>query len=206
MANNAVKSRIKTALLRMKAYYIISALRYYTANNIINKIPFAKIRNLYCKHIMRISIGKETHISMHVFISGYHTKPHIRIGNNCVINRKVHLDGRSGISIGNNVNISFEVCVLTLGHDHNSPKFDAVGAPVAVGDHVWIGARAMILPGVTLGEGAVVAAGAVVTKDVPPYTVVAGVPAKIIGHRNSNLDYKTNFSPYFDTDVFDESN
>lgn len=72
-------------------------------------------------------------------------------------------------------------------------------------DHAWIGARVIILPGVTVGEGAVVAAGAVVTRSVPPYAVVGGVPAKRIGERNRDLLYRTKFSPFFDTDVFDES-
>jgi maltose O-acetyltransferase len=68
---------------------------------------------------------------------------------------------------------------------------------VIIGDHVWIAYRAVILPGVTIGEGAVVAAGAVVTRDVEPFPIVAGVPAKKIGERNRNLDYQLHFSPLF---------
>jgi acetyltransferase-like isoleucine patch superfamily enzyme len=68
-------------------------------------------------------------------------------------------------------------------------------------DHAWIGARAIILPGVTVGEGAVVSAGSVVSRDVPPYTIVAGNPAEVIGQRTRDLRYRTRYFPFFDTDI-----
>ncbi|WP_461453691.1 acyltransferase [Mucilaginibacter sp.] len=94
-----------------------------------------------------------------------------------------------GLTIGNNVNISTQVVIWTLHHDYNSPDFAQAGSPVIIEDYVWLCSRAIILPGVTIGEGAVVAAGAVVTKNVEPYTVVGGVPAKYIAKRNTNLNY-----------------
>ena len=142
---------------------------------------------------------------MRTFVTGYHNKCQIEIGKNCVINRDVYLDGRSGILIGDNVNISFGVTILSLQHDHQNPDFAVSGGQVVVGNDAWIGARAIILPGVTIGRGAVIAAGAVVTKSVPDFTVVGGVPAKKIGERNAEINYLTNFNPYFDTDIFDES-
>jgi len=93
------------------------------------------------------------------------------------------LDGRSNIIIGNNVDISSETNIFTWEHDIESPIFDSKGAPVIIGDWVYVGTRSTILPGVTIGEGAVVAAGAVVTKDVEPWTMVGGVPAKFIKKR-----------------------
>lgn len=195
----------KKVILRSKLYYILAASKYYIANNITAHVPFEFIRRWYYTRILGITIGKETHVSMRQFFTGYHRRSLVSIGSNCVLNREIYLDGRTGIKIGNNVNISFQVCILTLHHDHNSPDFAAIGAPVIIEDHAWIGARSMILPGVIIGEGAVVAAGAVVTKDVAPYTVVGGVPARIIGQRNADIQYKTNFAPFFDTDVFDES-
>jgi maltose O-acetyltransferase len=128
----------------------------------------------------------------------------IQIGNNTVINRSCYLDGREGLYIGNNVNISFQSCIITLQHDPQSINFKSTGAAVTIKDNVWLGARCIILPGVTVGEGAVVAAGAVVTKDVHPYTIVGGVPAKEIGNRTEGLTYLTDFNPLFDTDIYFE--
>ena len=70
------------------------------------------------------------------------------------------------------------------------------GGEVIIGDRVWIGYRAIVLPGVTIGEGAVVGAGAVVTRDVSPYTIVAGNPAKVIGERTKELTYECNYRPW----------
>ena len=82
-----------------------------------------------------------------------------------------------------------------MGHDPQSPSFSDQGGEVHIGNRVWIGYRSLIMPGVTIGEGAVVAAGAVVTKDVKPYTVVAGVPAKPISSRTDELTYELNYHP-----------
>jgi maltose O-acetyltransferase len=114
----------------------------------------------------------------------------IRIGAGTVINRGVVLDGRFPLTIGGNVSVSIQTIILTLEHDLADPNFRAVGAPVEIQDRAFLGARSLLLPGVTVGEGAAVAAGAVVTKDVEPYTIVAGVPAKAIGSRPRNLAYR----------------
>jgi maltose O-acetyltransferase len=73
--------------------------------------------------------------------------------------------------------------ILTAAHGVADPEFRVIGEPVVIEDHVWIGSRAMILGGVTLGRGAVVAAGAIVTRDVPPLAIVAGIPARVVGER-----------------------
>ncbi len=111
------------------------------------------------------------------------------IGEHTVINRGVLLDGRAGLAIGQNVSVSEGVMILSLEHDPNSPEFAARGGQVVINDYVFIGARAMILPGITLGRGAVVAAGAVVTHDVPELHIVGGVPAREIGERSPDLHY-----------------
>lgn len=192
-------------ILRRKFFYVLMGWKYYLANNLVARFPNERLRAFYLRKFLRVAVGKDTHISMRVFITGYPLRANVTIGNNCVINRQVYLDGRVGVAIGNNVNVSFQVCILSLHHDHNAPTFTAIGSPVTICDHAWIGARAMILPGVTIGEGAVVAAGAVVTKDVGDFEVVGGVPAKKIGMRNPDIQYCTKFSPYFDTDIFDET-
>lgn len=107
----------------------------------------------------------------------------IQLGADCSIGPGVLLDGRKGIRIGKYVTLAYESIIWTLHHDYHSESFQSVGAPVVVGDYAWICSRAIVLPGVTIGEGAVVASGAVVTHDVEPYTVVGGIPAKPIGKR-----------------------
>lgn len=87
------------------------------------------------------------------------------------------------ISIGRNCCIGERVLLLTGSHNVSSPHFDLVTKPIRIMDNVWVSTSAIILPGVTIGEGAVVAAGAVVTKDVDPWTVVGGNPAKFIKKR-----------------------
>lgn len=111
------------------------------------------------------------------------------IGNGCSIGPKVLLDARKGLKIGNSVTIAYDAIIWTLHHDMNASDFRTIGANTTIDDYAWICSRSIILPGVHIGEGAVVASGAVVTKDVPPYTVVGGIPAKKIGERNQNLNY-----------------
>jgi maltose O-acetyltransferase len=107
----------------------------------------------------------------------------VHIGANSFVGNDAFLDGRSEIYIGNNVSIAGEVRIYTMEHDIASPTFGGSGARVNISDWVVIGARVTILPGVTVGEGAVLASGAVVTKDVAPWTMVGGVPAKFIKTR-----------------------
>lgn len=186
-------------------YWWSKSIKYYLANHFIANCPIEKVRHYFYKKFLKIEIGKHTHLSMNIFITGFHKKPEIKIGDHCVINRQTYLDGRMGIEIEDNVNISFGCTILTLQHEVQSPNFECKGSKVVIKKNAWIGLKAIIMPGVEIGEGAVVGAGAVVTKNVSPYTIVAGVPAKPIGIRNSNLSYLTNFHPYADTDVFNES-
>lgn len=99
------------------------------------------------------------------------------------IGKNVMLDARKGLHIEKGCVIASHVLIWTLHHDYNSDDFHVIGAPVTLGAHSWICSRAIILPGVNIGKGAVVASGAVVTKDVPPYAIVGGIPARIIGKR-----------------------
>ncbi len=122
----------------------------------------------------------------------------IFIAANSVVNQRVLLDGRGGeIRIGENVDIAQETNIWTLEHDVHSDYHSSAGKSVIIEDYVWIASRVTILPGVTLGRGAVVASGAVVTKDVAPMDIVAGVPAQKIGIRRSKLKYTLNYRPKF---------
>lgn len=125
-------------------------------------------------------------------------RSNIKIGTTSVINRNCYLDGRGGLTIGNNVSVSPEVHLITATHDAQSKNFEYAVNAIVVEDFVWIGTRAIILPGVTLGKGCVVASGAIVSKNVDPYSIVGGVPAKKIGNRNSDLDYDCKWMPPFD--------
>ena len=84
-----------------------------------------------------------------------------------------------------------------MQHDYNAPNYNDVGGNIEIKDYAWLASRCTILPGVTIGKGAVVATGAIVTKNVPDYTIVAGVPAKKIGMRNENLTYKLGKQRWF---------
>ncbi len=200
-----MKQKIKQLILQMKFYYWLQALKYYICNHLISRCISYTIRHWYYRSFLHMRIGKDSNLAMGQFISGYHHQCIIQIGDHCCINRNCYLDGRNGIYIGNNVNISFETVILTTQHDYNDEFFKIEAGEVRIEDHAWIGARSILLPGVTIGTGAVVAAGAVVVKDVPAYTVVGGVPAKKIAERSCEIKYRSKFRPYFDTDVVDDS-
>ena len=107
----------------------------------------------------------------------------IEMASYVAIDDEVNLYSAAKITIGTKVAISREAFICTASHDITKANRPLVTAPITIGDGVWIGARAIILPGVRIGEGAVVAAGAVVTKDVEPWAVVGGNPAKFIKMR-----------------------
>jgi len=175
-------------LRHLVAEWVISLLYLYV--KLLGYVPSKFLRNLGVRSV-GARIGSGTY-----FYYGFamHRPWRIRIGKNSNFGFKVILDGRGGISIGDNCNISSEVSIWTGSHSVQSSSFSYVVKPVSIGDRAWISYRAIILPGVTIGEGAVVAAGAVVTKDVASYTIVAGVPAMPIGERTHDLDYTLGLS------------
>tara|TARA_R110002049_G_scaffold4601_1_gene31695 strand:- start:88742 stop:89284 length:543 start_codon:yes stop_codon:yes gene_type:complete len=158
----------------------------YVCNRIVNHLPFHLVRELFYRRVMGFEIGRTSAILMGSWFDG---RNNLTIGNHVVINQNCRIDNRGGISIGENVSISPEVHLLTADHIINSPTFEGRTRPIVIEDFVFIGSRATVLPGVTLGRGAVVAACAVVTKDVAPYSIVAGVPAEPIGARTESLHY-----------------
>ncbi|EAJ2282061.1 sugar O-acetyltransferase [Campylobacter upsaliensis] len=105
----------------------------------------------------------------------------IRVGKNFFMNSACTFMDRGGITIGDDVFIAPKVCLTTINHDFNPHNRKATFTkPIVIKDRVWIGINATICPGVTIGENSVVAAGSVVTKDVPPNVIVGGNPAKIL--------------------------
>ena len=135
---------------------------------------------------MNIGQGSSIHSACRFF-----SLKKIKIGKDSIVGYGAFLDGRSSIAIGDHVDIASEVMIYNQEHDINSADFGATSGSVIIEDYVFIGPRAIILPGVTIGKGAIVAAGAVVTKDVDSFNIVGGVPAVVIGERkNKDLNYK----------------
>lgn len=158
--------------------------------NCISYVPFVGLRWVLYKVFFK-KIGYKTRICRRVDVRCPYR---IRIGSYSNVNKNSLLDGRGGnLVIGNSVDIAQEVNIWTLEHDYNDPDYIAKGKSVVIEDYVWIASRATILPGVHIGRGAVVATCAVVTKDVPPLAIVAGIPAKIIGWREDNMKYKLGY-------------
>jgi acetyltransferase-like isoleucine patch superfamily enzyme len=167
----------------------------FVALQYAGKVPSQWLRHtIYCR-LYGMTLGDGS-----VVYNGCQLRePHkIRIGKNSSIGDQCILDGRAGLTIGDCVNFSTGVWIWTMQHDPSDPGFRGEGAPVAVEDFAWLSCRVVVLPGVTIGKGAVVAAGAVVTKSVEPFTIVGGVPARKIGERPQNLDYKLGaWLPFF---------
>jgi acetyltransferase-like isoleucine patch superfamily enzyme len=112
----------------------------------------------------------------------------IKIGSNVSLNEWVYLSGFGGLAIGNNVRIGHRVSMVTSDHIYDDLSIPIVEqglitAPIRIDDDVWIGCNVTILKGVIIGRGAIVAAGAIVTKDVEPFSIVGGCPAKVIAYR-----------------------
>lgn len=148
----------------------------------LSLIPYVPSRHL--KHILPRMAGVK--LSKDVkFVGSFSIRNHegLVIKNGVSIGPRVLLDARQQLTIGENAVIAYEAIIWTYNHDYNDIHFCGKGAPVEIGAYSWICSRSIILPGVSIGEGAVVASGAIVTKTVPPYAIVAGIPAKIIGYR-----------------------
>lgn len=178
---------------------LITASIKYMTNHVINHIPSYSIRHAWYRRILGWGIGPNAAIFMGQHVQmGRIRNQKVSIGRNTVINWDCMLYVTGGLIIGDNVSISAGVWLVTGTHDINHPQFIDTYRPIEIGDYVWIGMRATVLAGVTIGEGAVVMAGAVVTRDVPPNAVVGGVPARIISQRELKPSYSLDFRPLFE--------
>lgn len=167
---------------------------YLFAGMLAGFIPSHLIRGLLYRTLFGMRIGRQTHIHMGL---RFYNPWNIKIGRNTVVGDRVFLDGRHDLIIGSNVSIASEAMIYNSQHDLDSQDFHAIEAPVVIEDCAFIGPRAIIIPGITIGKGAGIAAGAVVTHDVPAYHIVGGVPAKFIRERSKNLDYQLNYGRLF---------
>ncbi len=157
-------------------------------------IPSHHIRRfLYRFQGMKIGRGSAIHMG-----AVFYDASKISIGQDSIVGENAVLDGRDRLTIGDHVDIASEVMIYNAEHNINDESFKAATAPVKIGDYVFIGPRAIILPGVKIGRGAVVGAGAVVTKDVGESEIVGGVPAKVIGERKlKNPTYQLGRAAWF---------
>lgn len=172
-------------LNRLYHYYLdfLLAWLWYVAG----RLPIHSLR-LGLFRLAGITIGSNS--TIHVGARFYQPK-NIYIGHGTIIGDHATLDGRAKLVIGDHVDIASEVMIFNSQHDIHSKDFAPIEKPVTIGDYVFVGPRAIILPGVSIGKGAVVAAGAVVTKDVAEKTIVAGVPAESVGVRKiESFDYR----------------
>jgi len=153
----------------------------------VGHIPSHLVRKfIYSLSGIKIGSGSTIHMWANFFQPN-----NISIGEDSIIGDHVFLDGRATLSIGNHVDIASSVMIYNSEHDIESTDFHAILEAVKIEDYCFIGPRVIILPGVKIEKGAIVAAGAVVTQNVPPFKIVGGVPAKVIGERkNKNLKYK----------------
>lgn len=165
---------------------IIEGFIWLMTNSFLPHIPSQTIRNFGLR-MTGVAMSKNVK-----FYSGFSVRnpKGLTIEDGVNIGPKVLLDARCGLTIRKSAVIAYDAIIWTFNHDYNDINFCGKGAPVEIGAYVWVCCRSIILPGVKVGEGAIVASGAVVTKDVEPWTIVGGIPAKVIGYREKNeYDY-----------------
>ena len=179
-----LKQALSKVLNRLSNYWLdfeLMLLRW------IGYFPSHTVRNFKYK-LFGVKIGKGS--TFHMWANFFNPK-NIEIGSDTIIGDHAFLDGRDKLVIGSHTDIASQVMIYNSEHDLSKEDFSAIVAPVEIGDYVFIGPRVTIMPGVKIGKGGAVAGGAVVTKDVDPFTIVGGVPAKLIGERkNKNPNYK----------------
>ena len=175
---------------RMVKYFYYPVVLF--GNVVINKIPSRHIRKWWYQ-MLGAKIGKNSVICRRadvLFPKG------LQLANNVSVGWFVDFDARGGIYIDHDTNISSRTNFITGSHEVDDPEFQASFRPIKIGHHCWIGTGATVLQGVTIGNGAIVAAGAVVTKDIPPYEVWGGVPARYIRKRKcTEFQYEVKGAP-----------
>lgn len=183
---NLINNRIRSTNIWSKLRAGKAGASIYSAE-LLGRIPSKRVRTAGAAHLLGMNIDPTAQLYRWQEIR---SGRNISIGAGTIIGSDAILDGRNGITIGHSVNLSSQVALWTMQHDPDSPTFATEGGPIVICDRAWVSFRSTVLPGVTIGEGAVVAAGAIATKDVEPYTIVGGVPAKPIGTRDTKINYQ----------------
>lgn len=183
---------LESKMARKTLWYWQSLILFFAT--LVGNVPSHHFRRAIYRHLLGMKLGH--HSTIHWRCRLRHPKG-IEIGNHSIIGNDSFLDGRKGLRIGNCVVTGSEVAIYTLQHDIDDPYFVAVGGKVIIDDYAYLGPRAMILPSVRIGYGSVIMAGAIVTKDVPDFAVVGGIPAKFIRERARDLRYKPVYAKPF---------
>ena len=178
------KEALKKIINRLYNYWLDFELMCLRC---VGHIPFHSLRKLFYV-LAGIKFGKGA--TIHMFANFFQPR-NIEIGEGTRVGDHAFLDGRARLKIGKEVDIASYVMIYNSEHNLEKDDFSAIEEAVEIGDYSFIGPRVIILPGVNVGKGAVVAAGAVVTKNVPDFTIVGGVPAQKIGERiQKELNYR----------------
>ncbi len=165
----------------------------YALNHFVNRIPLVGPRmRMYSAFGVKFDDVSHTHISLGVEMW---VGRRLSMGPRSTIGQRCYIDARGGIRMDASANVSREAALLTATHMPDDPDFKADIAPIHLERGSWIGVRALLMPGVRVGEGAVVGAGAVVTSDVAPYDIVAGVPARTLRKRPETVRFEGYWRP-----------
>jgi acetyltransferase-like isoleucine patch superfamily enzyme len=171
----------------------VRGLALYVLNHVAARVPFHALRLPVYRLFFQVDATAS--VLLGVTCRGFR----ITIGRGSIVNSGTILDGRGAeLRIGDYVDIAPNVRIWTLDHDPDSPRHAERPRPVTIEDFAWIASGATILPGVTLGQGCVVAAGSVVTKDVEAFAIVGGIPARKIGERQRHLEPRATYRPWFE--------
>lgn len=180
-----------------RARHLARSFLLFGANRIVGGMPSHAARLFYYRHVLGWSIGARS--SIHHGLKIFGGRGRVVIGARSTMQMECLIvgAGMDALTIGNDVAIAYRVNLVMGSHDVFSPSFAGITGPITIEDRVFIGTGATILLGVTLGEGVVVTAGSVVTKSMPPYAIVRGNPAQVVGQRPRGLEYSAeHFWPF----------
>jgi maltose O-acetyltransferase len=175
-------------LVRMLRDDIVTAARYYY----LVKVAGARLIPRPLRYVLYRLAGmrlEQSNIAAGLFVGG--PASNLAIGHGASVNVDCFFDCLAKVTLGRGVMVGMGVTIVTSDHPigpDGRPQGEPVGRDVVIGDGVWLGARSMVLPGVTVGEGSVVSAGAVVTRDCRPFAIYAGVPARLVGNLRTEAE------------------
>lgn len=172
---------------------VILNIIFINTSSLFFWIPIRWIRTFYLRMFLK-NMGKNVYVGRNIDIR---QPASISIGDNVVINKRALLDGRGGLTISHDVDIAQDVNIWTQQHDYNSADHRTVNKPVYIGHHSWICARSVILPGVTVAPGTILATCAVLTKNTEEKSVMCGIPACKTKLRDNSLEYNLIYNPRF---------